>query len=255
MATVSDDAGEHKAVARMLLAGLDRAVQIGRPAILSHVRGTVRRAPDADPEKVIKLLGRQFTAAVCASGAAAGGAAAAPAVGLPAGLALAVADAGTFTTVATTYVLAVAEVHGIPTEDVVRRRTLLLGILLGDSANPAINKVAGKVGGHWGKKVVEGVPLQALKNVNKVLGHNFVTKYGTKQGILVLGKSVPFGIGAAIGAGGNAAFAQFTVRSTKKVFGPAPAEMPIHLRPDADCGAPPTVPIDEDIIDGEFVHD
>jgi hypothetical protein len=76
------------------------------------------------------------------------------------------------------------------------------------------------------------VPVATLRNINRVLGRNFVTKYGTKQGILVLGKTVPFGIGAVIGAGGNAAFAQFTIRSTKKSFGPPPAEIPTHLRAD-----------------------
>ncbi len=252
MVTATDEPTEPNAVARTLLKGLDKSVQIGRPAILAHVRATVRRDPEASTEKVIKLLGRQFTGAVAAAGGAAGGVAAAPAVGLPAGLALGVADAGVFTTAAATYVLAVAEVHGIPTEDVVRRRTLLLGILIGDSASSTITSVAGRTGGHWGKKVVQSVPVQALKNVNRVLGHNFVTKYGTKQGILVLGKSVPFGIGAAIGAGGNAGFAQFTIRSTRKSFGPPPAEIPGHLR---STSASADSVVDDDIVDGELVDD
>ncbi|MFI7517479.1 hypothetical protein ACIBVK_28680 [Micromonospora echinofusca] len=39
------------------------------------------------------------------------------------------------------------------------------------------------------------------------LGRNFITKYGAKQGILVLGQAAPFGIGAVIGGGANAALA------------------------------------------------
>ncbi|WP_336724673.1 EcsC family protein [Cellulosimicrobium cellulans] len=251
--TATQDETEVNAVARALLKGLDKAVQIGRPAILAHVRATVRRDPQASPEKVVKLLGRQFTGAVAASGGAAGGIAAAPAVGLPAGLALGVADAGVFTTAAATYVLAVAEVYGIPTEDVVRRRTLLLGILLGDSATPVIREAAGRTGAHWGRRVVQSVPVSALRKVNGVLGKNFVTKYGTKQGILVLGKAVPFGIGAAIGAGGNAAFAQFTIRSTRKSFGPPPDEIPQDLRAEGDPSAP--APVDLGTIDAEIVED
>lgn len=250
--TATQDETEGNAVARTLLKGLDKAVQIGRPAILAHVCATVRRDPQASPEKIVKLLGRQFTGAVAASGGAAGGVAAAPAVGLPAGLALGVADAGVFTTAAATYVLAVAEVYGIPTEDVVRRRTLLLGILLGDSATPVIKEAAGRTGAHWGKKVVQSVPVSALRKVNGVLGKNFVTKYGTKQGILVLGKAVPFGIGAAIGAGGNAAFAQFTIRSTRKTFGPPPDEIPQDLRSGGDPSAP--APVDLGTIDAEIVE-
>ena len=58
---------------------------------------------------------------------------------------------------------------------------------------------------------------------------NFVTKYGTKQGVLVLGKQMPLGIGAAIGGVGNAAFAQFTIRSAKRAFGAPPAAWPAHV--------------------------
>lgn len=251
MATPTGEAAELNPVARSLLKVLDKAVQVGRPAILAHVSAMVRRDPDTTPEKLIRSLGRQFTSAVAASGGAAGGVAAAPAVGLPAGLALGVADAGAFTTAAATYVLAVAEVYGIPTEDVVRRRTLLLGILIGDSASSTITSVAGRTGGHWGKKVVQSVPVATLRNINRVLGHNFVTKYGTKQGILVLGKSVPFGIGAVIGAGGNAGFAQFTIRSTRRSFGPPPADLPASLRPGDDI--PPSAASADDLVDAEIV--
>jgi hypothetical protein len=45
-----------------------------------------------------------------------------------------------------------------------------------------------------------------LQQINRILGRNFVTKYGTKQGILVLGRVAPFGIGAGLGAAGNAAW-------------------------------------------------
>ena len=55
-----------------------------------------------------------------------------------------------------------------------------------------------------------------------MLGPRFITKYGTKQGVLVLSKQVPLGIGAGLGAGGNHVFGRLTVKSAKKVFGPAP---------------------------------
>lgn len=254
MATEAEETVQTNPVARALLVGLDKAVQVGRPAILGHVRATVRRNPKATPAEVVQSLGAQFTTLVAATGAAAGGGAAAPGVGIPAGLALAVADATAFTTAAMTYVLAVAEVYDIPTEDVVRRRTLLLGVMLGDSATPIIKEAAGRTGAHWGKKVVQSVPVAALRKVNGVLGKNFVTKYGTKQGILVLGKTVPFGIGAIIGASGNAAFAQFTIRSTKKSFGPPPTELPSYLRSGADGEHDDDV-VDAGVVDAEIVED
>ena len=57
--------------------------------------------------------------------------------------------------------------------------------------------------------------------MNKVLGHNFVTKYGMKQGIVVLGKVVPFGIGAVIGGTANGLFSQGIVSASNRAFGAA----------------------------------
>ena len=58
--------------------------------------------------------------------------------------------------------------------------------------------------------------MESVKRINKVLGKNFVTKQGTKQGILVLGRDVPFGIGAGIGAGGNYLLGKSSVRAARR---------------------------------------
>lgn len=45
-----------------------------------------------------------------------------------------------------------------------------------------------------------------------------MTKWGTKQGILVLGRELPVFVGAGIGAGGNAFLARGTVRASRRIF-------------------------------------
>ncbi|WP_308354488.1 hypothetical protein [Streptomyces sp. NK08203] len=70
------------------------------------------------------------------------------------------------------------------------------------------------------------MPTATLRQINKVLGRNFVTKYGTRQGIVVLGRVAPFGIGAVIGGGANAALASLAVRAGRRAFGPAPEQWP-----------------------------
>jgi hypothetical protein len=60
------------------------------------------------------------------------------------------------------------------------------------------------------------VPTATLRQINSVLGKNFITKYGTKQGIIVLGRVVPFGIGAVIGGGANATVAALAVRAARR---------------------------------------
>lgn len=68
------------------------------------------------------------------------------------------------------------------------------------------------------------MPAGTLKQINEVPGRNFITGYGTKQGIVVLGRAVPFGIGAVIG--GGAAAAAPTVLAAGHAFGPAPQSGP-----------------------------
>ncbi|MEU9531665.1 hypothetical protein AB0D00_04975 [Streptomyces sp. NPDC048213] len=82
--------------------------------------------------------------------------------------------------------------------------------------------MAERTGQHWARQIVASVPAQTLRQINKALGRNFITKYGTKQGIIVLGRVVPFGIGAVIGGGANAAVATLSVRAARRAFGPPP---------------------------------
>lgn len=37
--------------------------------------------------------------------------------------------------------------------------------------------------------------METINNVNKALGPRFITKYGTREGLLVLGKQIPLGLG------------------------------------------------------------
>ncbi|MDN5763114.1 MAG: hypothetical protein L0H41_12460 [Microlunatus sp.] len=73
--------------------------------------------------------------------------------------------------------------------------------------------------------------MSAVKAANKVLGPRFITKYGTKQGVLVLSKQVPFGVGAMLGGGGNHVFGRLSVKAANKVFGP-----PLEAWPGALAG-------------------
>ncbi len=232
-----DDA--RAAVEGTLYKGLDRAVTLSRPVVLRHLAQTRRSRPDAAPAAVVSALGKRFTAAVATTGAMSGAAAAAPAVALPASLTLALMDGGAFTVAAGLYVFSLAEIHGVPVHDLERRRTLLLGILLGDTGSRTINEMAARTGQRWAGHLVSAVPTSTLKQINKVLGRNFVTRYGTRQGILVLGKQVPFGVGGAIGGAGNAVLSRLTIKASSRAFGPAPTQWPEHLQDDlTDAEAP-----------------
>ena len=99
----------------------------------------------------------------------------------------------------------------------------MTAVLLGDGASRAISTVAERTGQHWAKAVVKSIPKSSILKLNRVLGRNFVTRYGTRQGVVVLGKLIPFGIGAVIGGTVNGFVSQGIIRASNVAFGPLPA--------------------------------
>jgi hypothetical protein len=208
----------------LIVKGVDRALTIQQPVVRAHVQRLRRTRPYAAPTQIVTALEKHYLGTVTTLGGAVGAAAIVPGPGTVAATLLAAAEIPSFLEATVLYALAVAEVHGIEIQDLERRRTLVLAVLVGDSASSIVAKIAGRTGKHWGKQLVKGIPIPAIRAINKVLGHNFVTKQGTKQGILVLGRDVPFGIGAGIGAAGNWLIGKSSVRAARKAFGPAPKQ-------------------------------
>ena len=205
---------------------LDRALSVNQGVVENHVDRARQNKPGTTPKEVVSLLERQYLATVTTLGLASGATAAIPGPWSPAAVALNVAEAGAFLEASTLFILAVAEAHGMRVEEVERRRTLVIAILLGDSGSTFVKGAAGRTGRHWARWIVEGIPMSTINQINRVLGPRFVTKYGTKQGILILGRHVPLFIGAAIGGGGNAFFGRLIVGATRRAFGPAPVSFP-----------------------------
>lgn len=100
---------------------------------------------------VLKRLEKEYLAAVSTSGAGAGAAAAAPGVGTGVALALGGVESAAFLQATTVFALSVAEVHGVRVEDLERRRTLVLTVVLGETGVTTVQKAAGRTGAHWGK--------------------------------------------------------------------------------------------------------
>jgi hypothetical protein len=207
---------------RRVLDLLDKAIDSQSVLVRKNIARARQRNPEATPAQVIRTLERMYVSTLTGTGAAVGGTAAAPGVGTGVALALSAGEMFSSLELSALFALSLAEVHGIPIDEVERRRTIVMGIMLGGSGSATITKVAERTGQHWGRQIVAKVPVETLHQINKILGKNFVTKYGTKQGIVVLGRVAPFGIGAVIGGGANAAMATLTVRAGRRAFGPPP---------------------------------
>jgi len=204
-----------------VLALLDKALALQAPLTARHIARLRRNHPEATPRQIVRRLNSELRASTISTGVGVGAAAAAPGVGTGVALALSGTEAVAFLNATVLYILARGEVQGITIEDVERRRTLVMAIMLGDAGAKGVSKVAERTGQHWARQLVRGIPMAKIDAVNKVLGRHFVTKYGTKQGIVVLGKVVPFGIGAVIGGTANGIFSQGIITASNRAFGAA----------------------------------
>ena len=199
---------------------LEKALTLQAPLTEKHVARLRRNRPEATPREIVRRLNAELRAATISAGVGVGAVAAAPAVGTGVALALSGAEVVVSLDATVLYILARAEVQGIRIEDIERRRTLVMAVMLGDAGAKSVGKVAERTGQHWARQLVRAIPNSKILAVNKVLGRNFVTKYGTKQGILVLGRVIPFGIGAVIGGTANAIFSQGIITASNRAFGP-----------------------------------
>ncbi|MEV4518379.1 hypothetical protein AB0K00_56655 [Dactylosporangium sp. NPDC049525] len=205
---------------------LDKAIGVQSHLVRKNIARARQRNLEATPEQVIRRLELMYISALTGSRAVAQATAAAPGVGTGVALALSAGEAPSALELSALYALSVAEIHGAPIDEIERRRTLVMGIMLGGTRNATIGKLAERTGQHWGRQMVAKVPVETLRQINSVLSENFVAKYGSRQGIIMLGRVAPFGIGAVIGGGANTALATLAARAGRLAFGPPPPSWP-----------------------------
>ena len=217
--------------ARLLSHVLESSARVRAPAVRAYVARLRRANPDATPAEIVTKLEKHYLAAVMASGAAVGSAAAFPGIGTVAALSAVAGETVLFLETTAAFVLAVAEVHGIPLEDRERRRTLVLAALVGEDGSGAVKDLlgAGRTSGAWLAEA-ELLPLPVVSQLNSRLTQYFVKKYAIKRTAMAFGKMLPVGIGAAVGGGGNRMMGKKILENARKAFGPAPARWPGALR-------------------------
>ncbi|MFT4258343.1 hypothetical protein [Microbacterium sp.] len=204
----------------------------------------------AAPAEVLKELDSRYVATVTITGSGVGASAAIPGVGIPIALGLGVADLLFFYETSALYVLAVAELHGIPVDDPERAKPLVLGTLLGQKSQAQMNKLvmnavglggveaakgtaSGVVGKAlpkgWGEMLTEQLPDSALAPLTIAIGRESM-KLGGKLGAGTAGKAIPFGVGAVIGGLGSFTFGRDVVKAARVAFPETPTQFPEWLQ-------------------------
>ncbi|WIB61821.1 hypothetical protein DEJ13_08320 [Curtobacterium sp. MCLR17_007] len=217
---------------------LDRILDVQRPAVVAHVNGIRRRKPDATPAEVIQILERHYLTAVTTGGAAVGASAVVPGIGMAASFGLSGAETVGFLEATALFAQSVTEVHGITLDDPERSRTLVMAMILGTPGTQLIKQLAGQAAGgqartaFWGEMVASSLPQQAVSGIAKQVRDSFIKRFIARQGTSILGRALPFGIGAAVGGLGNHALGRKVIQASRSGFGEPPAHFPLVIGDD-----------------------
>ncbi|WP_417510685.1 hypothetical protein [Microbacterium sp.] len=222
----------------MTVRGLDRVLAIQRPLVLAHIRSIRLRNPSASPDQLVRILERRYLAAVTAGGAAVGATAVVPGIGTGITLALSGVETAGFLESTALFAQSLSEIHGIAVENPDRARALVMTLLLGKEGVDLVGQLAKQASGHgigrssyWGELVTKSLPRAAVGPVVDQLKTRFVKHFAAAGGASIIGKAMPFGIGAAIGGAGNHVLGRRVLTTSRRAFGVAPAALPAELEP------------------------
>jgi hypothetical protein len=216
----------------------DRLLDVQRPLVVAHIRSLRKHHPDASPAQLIAMLERRYLAAVTAGGAAVGASAVIPGVGTAASLALSGVETAGFLEASALFAQSVAEVHGITVVEPERARSLVMALMLGSTGQDLVKQFAGQVGrggvarpAYWGEVITKSLPQAFVGQLSERLRRAFVRRFLARQGTSVIGRMVPFGVGAVIGGTGNHLLGRRVIRSARDAFPPAPLLLRAELEP------------------------
>jgi len=217
--------------------GFDRIMTIHRPAVLVHLRSIRHRHPDATPPELVRILERRYLAAVTTGGAAVGATAVIPGIGTGVTLALSGVETAGFLEATALFAQSVSEVHGIAVDDPDRARALVMTMMLGHEGTDLVRQLAGQFtgngtarGAYWGELVTNSIPRAILGPLTDRLRSAFIRQFAVRGGASLVGKALPFGIGAVIGGAGNHILGKRVLHTSRLAFGPAPE----RFRPELD---------------------
>jgi hypothetical protein len=213
------------AIEAALDTALDKALAVQRPVVTAYLDRVRQKRPKATPAEVVEMLERRYFTTVVGIGGASGAAAALPGAGTAATVASGAAEISAFVGATALFALGLAELHSIPVSDPEVRRALVVAVLLGDAGAAVLS--GGEAGSqHWAQLLGRSMAKERIGDINSRLGHLLLTRFGARQGALLFGRALPLGLGAGVGAVGNAALARTAIAAARRAFGPAPASFP-----------------------------
>lgn len=217
---------------------LSRLLSVQRPVALAYVRSLRRKNPAATPEEFIKIIRRHYLMLTTSGGAAVGATAAVPGLGTTAALGVATAETAGFLEGTALFAQSVAEIHGLAVKDANRANALVLGLMLGKDGKNLVQRFNKQSGGtesllgNWGATVTKQLPSPVVDLLLRKLRKTFIRKFAARAGGSLVGRLMPFGIGAVIGGVVNSQMARKVAKEATEAFGAAPTIFPLETDPE-----------------------
>jgi hypothetical protein len=132
-------------------------------------------------------------------------------------------------------------VHGLHIDNPDRARALVMTLMMGREGADLVRQFAAQATGkgvprnaYFGEIITSTLPRAVMGSVVDRLRHVFVKQFAVRGGAGILGRAIPFGIGAAIGGIGNHVLGRRILQQSRLAFGPAPFALPVELEPRRD---------------------
>jgi hypothetical protein len=161
-----------------------------------------------------------------------------PGVGTGITLALSGLETAGFLEATALYAQSLSELHGIAVDDPERARALVLTMMLGREGSDLVRQLAGQVTGsptdrraYWGEMITTSLPVAVLGPIVDRLKGAFLRRFAVSGSSSILGRALPFGVGAVIGGAGNNVVGRRVVQNSRLAFGPAPLDFAPALDP------------------------
>ena len=223
----------------MAAKAISKLLSVQRPIVLAYVRSVRRRHPHATPAQMADILADHYKNLVTGGGAATGATAVIPGLGTGAALGVAAVETGAFLEGSALYAQSIAEIHNLPVEDPARANALIMGLMLGNDGKDMVKKVAAQAQGEdvprrdaaWGAMITKQIPTQMVDMLTKQMRKAMFKRYARKSAGSLIGRILPFGIGAVVGAAVNRKMAGIVIENAQHAFGPAPAVFEAELEP------------------------
>lgn len=214
---------------------LNRVLRMQQPWVVKTVKSMREKHPNDTPAQIAKRIEKRYIKVITVGGGAVGATAAVPGVGTIASLGLSSAAIAGYLEATALYAQAIAELHGVEPQTEEQNRTMVMALMLGEDGNQLMSQILASsssskgLTNKWGLMLGQGTNDSKRFDAGRAIRSMFIKRFLARQSGALLGRALPFGIGAVVGGGANLAMGRAVIRATKEAFGELPDSFPPAL--------------------------